>query len=150
MALPIYLVEAIEAFDAARYRAFRRTMLSAVTRRPRRMPVLAQGRIERQAYRGIQEIPVDRIVGSTDVGRPGDLDPCFLPTTTRVRRRWIHHYVLLLEGPELPPIEVRKFGDGYFVSDGHHRVSVYRTAGRATIPARVTEVWMRGSGSGSA
>ena len=150
MALPIYLVEAIEAFDAARYRAFRRTMLSAVTRRPRRMPVLAHGRIERQAYRGIQEIPVDRIVGSTDVGRPGDLDPCFLPTPTRVRRRGIHHYVLLLEGPELPPIEVRKFGDGYFVSDGHHRVSVYRTAGRATIPARVTEVWMRGSGSGSA
>jgi hypothetical protein len=142
--LPMHLVEAIEAFDAARYRAFRRTIWSAVLRRPRRMAVLRHGSVERQAYRGVQEIPLDRIVGSADSGRPGDLDAGFLPTTNRLRRRWIDQYVLLLEGPELPPIEVRKVGDGYYVIDGHHRVSVYRTAGRATIRARVTEMWIRG------
>jgi hypothetical protein len=145
--LPMHLVEAIEAFDAARYRAFRRTIWSAVTRRPGRMPVLGHGRVERQAYRGVQEIPLDRIVGSAGGGRPGDLDAAFLPTTTRLRRRWIHQYVLLLEGPELPPIEVLKVGGDYFVTDGHHRVSVYRTAGRATIRARVTEMWLRGERS---
>jgi len=138
--LPMHLVEAIEAFDAARYREFRRTVWSAVTRRPRHMEVLRHPGSEGQAYRGVQEIPLDRIVGSVASGRPSDLDAAFLPTTTRLRRRWIRQYVLLLEGPELPPIEVKKVGDRYFVLDGHHRVSVYRAAGRTTIQARVTEI----------
>ncbi len=148
MALPMHVVEAIEEFEAARYRAFRQGIWAGLTRRRRRMPVLGNVRIERQAYRGVQEISLDRVVGSVDNGRAGDLDAGFLPTTTLVRPRWIRLYVLALEGPELPPIDVRKVGDRYFVIDGHHRVSVYRAVGRATIMARVTEVWTGGTDQG--
>lgn len=150
MFLPMHLVEAIEEFEASRYRAFRRGVWGALTRRSRRMPVLGQGSIERQAYRGVREISLDKVVGSAGIGRPRDLDADFLPTTTLVRPRWIRQYVLLLEGPELPPIDVHKVGDSYFVVDGHHRVSVYRTAGRATIQARVTEVLARRPGAADA
>jgi ParB-like nuclease domain len=148
MALPMHVVEAIEQFDAARYRAFRRGVWSALTGGTRDMPALGHHRIVRQAYRGVQEISLARVVGSADSGRAADLDAGFLPTTTRLRPRWIQQYVLLLEGPELPPIEVRKLGERYFVVDGHHRVSVYRSAGRSTIQARVTEVWARGQVDG--
>ncbi|HEY8808559.1 MAG TPA: hypothetical protein VIM28_00940, partial [Solirubrobacterales bacterium] len=91
----------------------------ALTGRNRDMPALGQHWIVRQAYRGVQEISLARIVGSADSGRASDLDAGFLPTTTRLRRRWIQQYVLLIEGPELPPIEVRKLGERYFVVDGH-------------------------------
>src|SRR4030088_3217255 len=49
----------------------------------------------------------------------------------------------MVEGEELPPIDVYKVGDSYFVIDGHHRVSVARSLGRATINARVVEVRTR-------
>jgi hypothetical protein len=49
----------------------------------------------------------------------------------------------MVEGDELPPIDVYKVGDGYYVIDGHHRVSVARSLGRETIPARVVEVKTR-------
>ena len=43
-----------------------------------------------------------------------------------------------LEG--LPPIEVYKVGDVYFVADGNHRVSVARANGFKDIEAYVTEI----------
>ena len=49
----------------------------------------------------------------------------------------------MVEGDELPPIDVYKVDDYYYVIDGHHRVSVARSLGRATINARVIEVKTR-------
>ena len=43
-------------------------------------------------------------------------------------------------GVALPPIDVLKRPDGYYVVDGRHRVSVARTLGQDDIEARVTEV----------
>jgi nucleotide-binding universal stress UspA family protein len=43
----------------------------------------------------------------------------------------------------LPPIDVYKIGDIYFVQDGNHRVSVARQLGAQTIQAYVTEVQTR-------
>jgi len=40
----------------------------------------------------------------------------------------------------MPPIDVFRVGDMYFVRDGHHRVSVARAFGDTTIEARVREV----------
>ncbi len=40
----------------------------------------------------------------------------------------------------LPPIDVYKIGDAYFVQDGNHRVSVARQFGANYIQAHVTEV----------
>ena len=40
-------------------------------------------------------------------------------------------------GEPLPPIDVYRIGDIYFVRDGHHRVAVYRTLGLPEIEADV-------------
>src|SRR2546428_4715839 len=51
-------------------------------------------------------------------------------------------------GEAVPPIEVYRHGDVYFVKDGHHRVSVARHLGWKTIPAKVIEVRTRAPLSG--
>ena len=96
--------------------------------------------------RGLQEIPVDAIVGS--VGRYQDFTRTFLPRQQSHEQRWARvKAVATTMG--LPPIEVYQVGDAYFVIDGHHRVSVARQLGTPTISAYVTEVRTRVSLSAS-
>ncbi|MHB8588789.1 MAG: ParB/RepB/Spo0J family partition protein [Candidatus Dormibacteraceae bacterium] len=141
-------IRALEDFDAARFRAFRRAVGSILTRRARRLqsiePVLEAAGLEGRAYGGVQEIPLDSIVGSAaPASKTGDFDPAFLPVNRRTRDRWTRIYQAMVEGDELPPIDVYKVGGDYYVIDGHHRVSVARSLGRATINARVVEVKTR-------
>ncbi len=141
-------IRALEDFDAARFRAFTRAVSSILTRRARRLqsiePVLEAAGLEGRSYGGIQEIPLDQVVGSAaPPGKTEDFDPRFLPINRRLRDRWTRIYQAMVEGDELPPIDVYKVGDDYYVIDGHHRVSVARSLGRATINARVVEVKTR-------
>jgi hypothetical protein len=46
-------------------------------------------------------------------------------------------------GESMPPVDLVKVGEIYFVRDGHHRVSVARALGRTDIDANVTEVVTR-------
>ncbi len=88
----------------------------------------------------IQEIPLDKIVGS--VGRYRDFNRAFLPRAQIDPGRWIR--IEQLQGKvDLPPIDVFKVGDVYFVRDGNHRVSVARARKYKTIRARVVEVPVR-------
>jgi hypothetical protein len=107
--------------------------------------VLAAAGREGMAAAGEREIPLDRVVGSAaGSAKVAEFDPAFLPRSPRVRERWMRVYQAMTEGTsDVPPIDVYKVGDNYYVSDGHHRVSVARTLGRDTIPARVTEVRTR-------
>lgn len=141
-------IRAGEDFDAARFRAFRRAASAALTRRARRLAsideVLEAAHAEGRSYGGVQEIPLDKIVGSAaSAAKSEDFDAAFLPTTARLRHRWTRIYREMVEGAELPPIDVYKVGDGYYVIDGHHRVSVARSLGRKTITARVIDVKTR-------
>jgi ParB-like chromosome segregation protein Spo0J len=54
--------------------------------------------------------------------------------------RWLSIVKARYLGQNLPPIELRKVGDAYFVVDGHHRVSVARQQGQIYIDAYVTEL----------
>lgn len=85
-----------------------------------------------------QEVPLDAIVGS--VGRHQDYNRAFSPLKDSDLDRWtrVKQVVTGLSG--VPPIEVYKVGDAYFVKDGNHRVSVARQLGAKTIDAYVTEV----------
>ncbi|HEY8761729.1 MAG TPA: ParB/RepB/Spo0J family partition protein [Candidatus Dormibacteraeota bacterium] len=138
-------LRAREDFDAARFRAFRRAVLATLTRRGRGLASMdaaleAAGALGR-SFAGEQEIPLDRVVGSAGPpGKAGDFDPAFLPVSRRLRDRWTRIYRAMVEGEELPPIDVYKVGDSYYVIDGHHRVSVARSLGRDRINARVIEV----------
>lgn len=87
---------------------------------------------------GVQLIPLDQIVGSVDKVR--DFDRRFRPTSDRSRQRWQRLAEKSRLGEYLPPIDVYKLGNIYFVRDGHHRVSVARMQGAFEIEADVTEI----------
>jgi nucleotide-binding universal stress UspA family protein len=93
--------------------------------------------------RGVRNIPLDSIVGS--VGRYTDFSRTFLPKNPSDEERWARVMTLVTNpaGGGLPPIEVIKLGEVYFVQDGHHRVSVARQLGAQTIEAYVNEISTR-------
>ena len=88
--------------------------------------------------RGLEDIPLDAIVGS--VGRYADFTRSFLPRQDSDEERWARVKVKVTDLGGLPPIEVYQIGEVYFVSDGNHRVSVARQVGATHIQAYVTEV----------
>ncbi len=91
--------------------------------------------------RGTQLIPISNIVGS--VGRYRDFDRAFLPLSGANQERWKRLDIALNELRNLPPIDVYKIGDVYFVRDGNHRVSVAKANGLSDIEAQVTEIESR-------
>jgi uncharacterized ParB-like nuclease family protein len=141
-------LRAREDFDSARFKAFRRSVRAALTRRSRRLlsldRVLEAAGLEGKSFGGVQEIPLDRVVGSAGPdAKSADFDRGFLPVNRRMRDRWTRIYTAMVEGDELPPIDAYRLDDAYYVIDGHHRVSVARSLGRDVINARVIEVRTR-------
>jgi hypothetical protein len=97
--------------------------------------VAALGRTA-QVDLGAQTVALDSIVGT--VGRrPREFDRSFRPVTRRLRPRWLRVAAARRHGVDLPPVELYRVGALHFVEDGHHRVSVARTLGDATIEAHV-------------
>jgi hypothetical protein len=97
-------------------------------------------RLNQSVFKGLQQIPVENIVGST--GRYEDFTRHFLPRTgdKRAKERWRKIYTLAVTGKGFPPIDVYQVDQVYFVKDGNHRVSVARDLGWETIQANVTEL----------
>jgi nucleotide-binding universal stress UspA family protein len=91
--------------------------------------------------RRLEDIPLDAIVGS--VGRYADFNRQFLPLHDSDEDRWARVKTAMEGLSGVPPIEVYKLGNAYFVLDGNHRVSVARRAGNSHIQAYVTEVQSR-------
>ncbi len=119
-------IRAREDFDSARAKAFRRAIRAALTRRKPRLlsldSVLAAAGLEGKSFGGVREIPLDRVVGSAAAEvKAEDFDPGFLPINRRLRDRWTRIYRAMVEGDELPPIDVYKLDDYYYVIDGHHQ-----------------------------
>jgi hypothetical protein len=103
--------------------------------------VVAALRREGERYLGIRMVAVEAIAGSVD--RTGDFDRRFRPRSNRLRGRWERIDMAQRRGEAMPPVDLFKVGDLYFVRDGHHRVSVARALGHDTIEASVTEVRTR-------
>ena len=103
--------------------------------------VSRQLKIKGRSSTGIQNVPLDAIVGS--VGRYSDFTRNFLPKRGNSQERWAKVRALAEEMTGWPPIEVYKVGEAYFVLDGNHRVSVARELGAKTIQAEVTEIRTR-------
>ena len=90
---------------------------------------------------GVREIPLDAIVGS--VGRYQDFTRAFWPKNDSDEERWVRVKTAVHDMVGMPPIDVYKVGEVYFVIDGNHRVSIARQLGSDSITARVTEVPLR-------
>lgn len=131
-------------FSRAKMRGFFETILGLITGQDMHLlsfdEVVDKLRLKQSNYVGLQDIPLDHIVGST--GRYEDFNRHFLPKTSdrRDKERWRKIYTLAVTGKGFPPIDVYKIDQVYFVKDGNHRVSVARDLQWDTIQAQVTEL----------
>nr|MBN1230112.1 DUF4032 domain-containing protein [Anaerolineae bacterium] len=135
-------IRATEAFTRARWKATLRQIWSQLHGHTKNR-LLAYEEVKKKAgagaptYKGMQSVPLDKIVGS--VNRYEDFDRAFLPTQDHTSSRWRRIGVAYYENIILPPVTLYKVGDAYFVVDGNHRVSVARELGREFIDAEVME-----------
>lgn len=136
------IISAINDFRRARRRASIEQVLARFTGKSADLlsyeDVRRRLKAQRLVDRGLQDIPVKAIIGS--VGRYNDFTRTFLPKHSNSERRWANLLVFNSEGQGLPPIEVYKVGEAYFVQDGNHRVSIAHELELPTIQAYVTEV----------
>ncbi len=133
---------AVEDFYRVRNQAVLKEIIARFSGKSTELLSYEEVRQKLKAYKGVdqglKEIPVDAIVGS--VGRYSDFTRDFLPRQNVDRDRWANIKIASEGSYGLPPIDVYKLGDVYFVIDGNHRVSVARQSGVKEIPAYVTEV----------
>ena len=136
-------MQASQEFEKASADAFWRKLRGKLTGRRRHMlsfdDVLDDAvQITNERHLGLRVVNIREIIGS--VGRHGDFDRDFLPLRRELKTRWIGIQEARYRGNPLPPVELIKLGDGYFVRDGHHRISVARFHGQDFIEAIVTEL----------
>ena len=128
-------------FRRARRKAFRDNLVAAISRKPTWLLSFEEVQqmlpVKGQFYKGHQTVPVDSIVGSVD--RYQDFNRSFLPTQEHSRPRWESIDRATLTDVILPPVQLYKVGDVYFVKDGNHRVSVAKEKGAEFIDAEVIE-----------
>jgi hypothetical protein len=96
---------------------------------------------------GLVGVPVDRIRGTAVEGAPqrgGD----FLPLRDRRSSDWRGRWQRILGAIErletLPPADLIKFGDDYWVVDGHNRVAAALYNGQVELDAVVEELRLPG------
>ncbi len=96
---------------------------------------------------GLQSIPVDQIKGSAVEG-PAQRGGDFLPLRTRRSQDWRGRWQRILAALErleaLPPVELIKFGDDFWVVDGHNRVAAALYNGQIELDAVVEELRVAG------
>ena len=138
---PAFLA-ALRDFHRARQRAVLENIMAHLTGKSAHLlsydEVRPMLKAEKSVRRGLQEIPLDAIVGS--VGRYADFTRSFLPRSEDDAQRWARVKAMTTDPDQIPPITVYQVDRVYFVLDGNHRVSVARQLGATHIPAYVTEI----------
>ena len=135
---------ALQDFNTARRKAAIQDVLAWLTGRSSELlsydEVAEKLKLNVRTESGVHDIPLKAIIGS--VGRYTEFTRDFLPRKKVDQQRWVRIKTAVdeLGGPGLPPVEVYKVGEVYFVLDGNHRVSVAREEGSEFISARVIEV----------
>jgi hypothetical protein len=136
-----YTASETRKWEQARRSAFVQDVLAAFTQRPADLLPFEEVRqklhLSNVHYLGLQDVPLDHIVGS--VGRYQDFTRAFFPRWDDFQDRWQRIDRLVTTGADLPPVELYKVGQVYFVRDGNHRVSVARQHNFPTIGAYVWE-----------
>lgn len=137
-------LSAVQDFQEAHLKASLQEVLARLTGRSNELlsydEVAQKLKLRARTDRGIQEIPVEAIVGS--VGRYNDFTRTFLPRRQDDQDRWARVKAAMEDtvGAGMSPIEVYKVGKAYFVLDGNHRVSIARQERYKTIEAHVIEL----------
>lgn len=96
--------------------------------------------------RGLQIVPVDRIVGTTRHPSQNTVD--FRPLPYLRGKNWEARWQRIRRAVDelslLPAVDLVKVGDEYYVADGHNRVAAALSAGAVAIDAEVTELLLPG------
>ena len=129
-------------YSRARFKAALRALLHRLLGKANDLlaldAVVNNGQIKNQHALGVRTVPIDQIVGST--ARTKDFDRSIYPRNDKSRERWRSLDKANYKGVPLPPVELRKVGEQYFVVDGHHRISVARLHGQHFVDAHVVEM----------
>jgi len=135
-------IDARSDFENALMKGFWHEVLSWFSQRKNTLIPFDQVRkalpVSGQHWIGLRRVPLSQIVGS--VGRYQDFDAAFAPRQTRTMGRWMSVDLAHLRDIDLPPVELYKIGDIYFIKDGNHRVSVAHQKNQAFIDAEVIEI----------
>ncbi|HMN28746.1 MAG TPA: hypothetical protein PKE45_11405 [Caldilineaceae bacterium] len=130
----------VEQFHRLHAQAKRRQFWSRLFGQPSMLHCLHEDIADRRSLprpkEGIQLIPLAQIQGSE--GRCGDFDADFRPLQWHNEERWINIALAYNRDAGLPPVQLLKVGERYYVRDGHHRISVAHSIGMKEIEAEVT------------
>ena len=134
---------AVFDFQSARQKAGIQELLARISGRSNKLlsfeKVAEKLRLNASTERGIKAVRLDAIVGS--VSKATDFTRTFLPLRDDDREHWARLKAAFdASDRNLPPIEVYKVGEVYFVLDGNHRVSIARQEKMEFIEAHVIEV----------
>lgn len=133
--------EARQHFREARKQAFVNSVLGLLSGKP--TDLLSFQEVQQRlglrycTMGHLETVPIDKIVGSE--GRYHDFDRDFLPLHATTEKRWESIDSAFSRMENLPPVELYRVGDVFFVRDGNHRVSVARRNGAKYIDAWVIE-----------
>ena len=133
--------QAVEQFNSARWDAFFEIVRNFILHRRNwlfNLDLIPARQVRVQHYAGLRTVRLDQIFGT--LGRNTDFDHQFHPLNDRIRDRWINIALARWQNQPLEPVDLIQVGDGYFVRDGHHRLSVSHSFGETAIEAEVT-VW---------
>jgi hypothetical protein len=139
------------ASRAVEYMSRRRREERQAGRRSRRVlpslyQVHPQASVAQRRSLGVRTVPIDRVVGT--LRNPSQNTVDFLPLPELRGRNWVGRWQRIRRAMDnldvLPPIELVKVGDEYWVADGHNRVAAARRLGAVAIDADVTELVIPG------
>ena len=129
-------LQAVRSFNLALNRGRRGHLLAKILGKPAHLEELtAQPVSSHRPTNRIVTVPIREIKGS--LGRNEDFDRDFNPLKENSRSRWISVATAFQMGIPLPPVELVKVGENYFVRDGHHRISVAKSMEQEMIDARI-------------
>jgi hypothetical protein len=136
----ILLRQANEHFERVQQRAWWRRIWKKLAHRSSQLLSLSDFalNIKSRHYDGLHAVSIDAIRGTE--GRSGDFDDMFNPLNGRTSERWKGIFVARSQYSNLPPVDLIRVGEIYFVRDGHHRISVAKEMGGQAVDAEVT-IW---------
>ena len=130
----------IGELPGARARRLRRSARTPLPSLHRLYPEAAKAR---PVLIGLRSIPIDQICGTAVAGgdqRGGDFLPLKPFRGQNWRARWQRLRSAQAALAILPPIDVEKYADCYWVVDGHNRVALALYENQGEIDASVTEL----------
>ena len=129
------------AFSKAISKAFIQELKDLLLRRSKRLLPFDEVKEKLELWNvkdlGLKSVPLGAIVGSQ--GRYRNFTQHFLPLDENLRNRWKDVNSAVSSGKDLPPVELYKVCNGYFVKDGNHRISVAKAKNKVSIEAKVLE-----------